>query len=62
MLDAREERPTLVPAPTKVDTCGQQMDVLPCIPIERKKKQTTKTSVLALALKSLINSTSLASE
>lgn len=43
-----EERPTLVPALTKVDSCGQQMDWLPCIPIEggKKKPQPKQVSLL----------------
>lgn len=68
MWDDRGERgrPTLAPALTKVDSCSQQMDWLPCIPIEREGGleggDPTKTSVFARAVKPLINSTSWASE
>lgn len=54
-----EKRPTLVLVLAKLDAYGQQMDMLPCVPIEEKA---TKTSVYALALKPLISSTSSASD
>lgn len=56
----REERPTLVPTLTKVDPYGQQMDMLPCIPIEKEegKKTQAKQVSPAPAPKPLISSTS----